>query len=511
MSRVPTVARVLDAALTDAPHKLALVDATHRYTFASLDDAVSRAAHALYALGVREGDRVAASLPNHAGIVIAFLATQRLGAIWVGIAGVLAGPEKRTILEDAGASVYLASPALLAEADRAVPSCVREIVSFDPRDAQTRFARLLNEASTQARRAHIDPHAPAAIAYTSGTTGVPKGAVHSQHNLMLMGAMARELALYPSDMAHGVMLPLTTLNLMVLVPLVTLQLGAPCVVLESAKPMELARRVNEERIGHFTAVPTIYYDLLTHPDVDVRALSSLRAPEIGGANVPPSIRELVRTRLGIDSCVGYGMTEAPATVTRTRPDAAHTPGSCGHALPHVRIEIRGDDDSLLTKGEVGEICVAAASDGPFAHVYTPMLGYWNKPEATRQVLREGRYYSGDLGMLDATGQLFVLGRKQELIVRGGSKIYPAEVERVLHEDPAVAAAAVVGTPDTRLGERVIAFIEGKPGARVDLDALRARCEAALARYKVPDSWCVVEHMPRNAMGKIVKRALLEDT
>ncbi len=509
MSRVPTVARVLDAALTYAPGKLALVDATHRYTFAGLDEAVSRATNALYALGVREGDRVAASLPNHAGIVIAFLATQRLGAIWVGIAGVLAGPEKRAILEDAGASVVLTSPALALEVERILPSGARELVVFDPRDTEARFTRLMGEASTDSSRAHIEPHAPAAIAYTSGTTGLPKGAVHSQYNLMLMGAMARELSLYPSDMAHGVMLPLTTLNLMVLVPLVTLQLGAPCVVLESTKGPQLARRVREERIGHFTAVPTIYYDLLTHPDVDVRDLASLRAPEIGGANVPPSIRALVRERLGIESCVGYGMTEAPATVTRTRPQAEHAPGSCGHALPHVRIEIRSESDAQLAPGEVGEICVAAAFEGPFAGLYTPMLGYWNKPEATAAVLRQGRYYTGDLGMLDAAGELVVLGRKQELIVRGGAKIYPAEVERVLHDDPAVAAAAVVGTPDARLGERVVAFIEPAPGLTVDLDALRARCEARLARYKIPDSLRLVERMPRNAMGKIVKRELLE--
>jgi len=508
VSRVPTVACVLDAALRHAPARLALVDASHRYSFADLDEAVCRAANALHALGVREGDRVAASLPNHAGIVIAFLAAQRLGAIWVGLAGVLAAPEKRAVLEDAGVSVYLASPLLAAEGEALVPPCVREIVSFDPRDPQTRFARTMAEAGLEPRRATIDPHAPSAIAYTSGTTGAPKGAIHSQHNLMLMGAMARELALYPSDMPHGVMLPLTTLNLMVLVPLVTLQLGAACVVLESTKPVELARRVREERIGHLTAVPTIYHDLLTHPDVDVRDLASLRAPEIGGANVPPAIRALVQTRLGVEACVGYGMTEAPATVTRTRPHAEPTAGSCGHALPHVRVEIRGEDDALLAPFEVGEICIAAALEGPFAGLYTPMLGYWNRPDATREVLREDRYHSGDLGMLDDSGQVFVLGRKKELIVRGGAKIYPAEVERVLHEDPAVAAAAVVGKPDLRLGERVIAFIEVKPGAAVDLEALRARCESALARYKVPEAVHVVERMPRNAMGKIVKRDLL---
>ncbi len=507
MISVPAVADVLKPWLAAAPTRLALVDDTHRYSFAALDEAVCRATNALYALGIREGDRVAASLPNRTDIVIAFLATQRLGAIWVGLSGVLAASEKQAILRDCGAVLYLAQQELASQAQGLSVPTLRQIVCFDQRDQATHFMRALAQASSQARRAAIDTHAPSAIAYTSGTTGTPKGAVHSQHNLMLMGAIARELGLYPPDLPHGVMLPLTTLNLMVLVPLLTLQLGAPCVVLESSRPLELAKRVREEGIGHFTAVPTIYHDLLTHPDLDLRDLATLDRPEMGGANIPPAIRELVHTRLGKDTCVGYGMTEAPATVTRTRAGVEHLPGLCGEPLPHVKIEIRDEGSDAVEDGKVGEICVSAASQGTLADVYTPMLGYWNNPEATREVLREGRYYTGDLGMLDQSGQLFVLGRKQELIVRGGSKIYPAEVERILHEDPQVLAAAVLGKPDARLGERVVAFIQVRPGCALDLEALRARCESSLARYKVPEQLIVIDSMPRNAMGKIVKRDL----
>jgi long-chain acyl-CoA synthetase len=385
---------------------------------------------------------------------------------------------------------------------------LREIVSFEQRDPDTRMMRELARSSVGTPRADLDPHAPSAIAYTSGTTGVPKGAVYSQHNLMLMGAMARALLLYPPDMPHGVMLPLTTLNLMVLVPLLTLQSGAPCIVLESARPMPLARRVREEAIGHFTAVPTIYHDLLTHPDVQLSDLATLVEPEMGGAHIPPAVRELVRSKLGIDVCVGYGMTEAPATVSRTRHGQTHAPGLCGHALPHVSLEVRDEQDRVLEHSKVGEICVRAATHGPLAGSYTPMLGYWQKPEATREVLRDGRYYTGDLGMLDEHGDLTVLGRQKEVIVRGGAKIYPAEIERVLHDDPAIVAAAVLGKPDARLGERVIAFIELAPNKVADLDAVRARCEGALARYKVPEAFFVVDRMPRNAMGKIVKRQLV---
>lgn len=508
MSPVRSVAEVLDLTLERAPSRLALVDDCDRYSFADLDDAVSRMAAALYALGVREGDRVAASLPNQAALVIAFLATQRLSAMWVGISTVLADVEKAAILRDAGASVMLLRPTeetLLRE--QSVPS-LRELIACDLRDLSLPFSRAFSTTLPRSQRAAIDPYAPAALAYTSGTTGTPKGAVHSQYNLMLMGHVADVCDFYPRDMPHGVMLPLTTLNLMVLVPLLTLQRGAPCVLLESTKAPYLARRIRDEHIGHITAVPTIYHDLMHHPDVRVDDLACLVEPEMGGANIPVALRKLVRERLGRDVCVGYGMTEAPATVTRTRAPVSFEPGCCGGPLPHVKIEIRDQEDRLLPSGEEGEICVTAADAGPFAGVYRPMLGYWNRPEQTASVLREGRYYSGDLGKLDASGQLFVLGRKTEVIVRAGSKIYPAEVERVLHEQPGVAAVAVVGESDPRLGERIVAFVEPALGQTVDVALLFARCQASLARYKCPERIEVVERLPRNAMGKIVKRGLV---
>jgi len=508
VSPVRCVADVLDLTLAQAPGRLALVDDAARYSFEALDDVVARMASALYALGVREGDRVAASLPNQAGIVIALLAVQRLGAIWVGVALVLSSAEKAAILRDAGASVLLVRPSEYRQAQDLGVESLREVLAFDPRDPELALSRALSAAKLKTNTAVIDPHAPAAIAYTSGTTGTPKGAVHSQHNLMLMGHVADACGWYPRDMPHGVMLPLTTLNLMVLVPLLTLQRGAACVVLESTKALELARRIREERIGHVTAVPTLYYDLLHHPEVSLADLATLLEPEMGGANIPLALRQFVRARLGRDVCVGYGMTEAPATVTRTRAPSPLLPGCCGFALPHVKIEIRDEHDRLLPSGEEGEICVTARDSGPFAGLYRPMLGYWNRPEQTARVLRDGRYHSGDLGKLDADGQLFVLGRKTEMIVRGGAKIYPAEVERVLHEHPGVAAVAVLGEPDQRLGERVVAFIEPAAGVTLDVAALADRCEAALARYKRPERFELVERLPRNAMGKIVKRALI---
>jgi acyl-CoA synthetase (AMP-forming)/AMP-acid ligase II len=358
----------------------------------------------------------------------------------------------------------------------------------------------------------VDPFAPAAIAYTGGTTGFPKGAVHSQHNLLVPGAVAHAEAWWSTEERLGVLLPLTILNLIVLVPLTAFQIGSVCVAMDRIDPLGIAEWVRQERIATFHAVPAILHDLLTHPDVKPQDLASLTRPEVGGADCPDAFRRLYRERFGTDVSIGYGMTEAPTAVTRALPGSPNLPGICGKPLPWVEIRILDDKGMDCRPGETGEICVAAARSGPFAGVYTPMLGYWRKPQETAEALRDGVYRTGDLGMLDAHGTLFIRGRKKELILRGGANVYPAEVERVLHSDPRVRACAVVGKPDPRLGERVVAFVELVPGAQASPEELKAYCAEELARYKVPEEFRFVTAMPRTAMGKIRKpdlRASLE--
>jgi acyl-CoA synthetase (AMP-forming)/AMP-acid ligase II len=184
-----------------------------------------------------------------------------------------------------------------------------------------------------------------------------------------------------------------------------------------------------------------------------------------------------------------------------------TPGLCGRALPQVEITIRDEAGRVLPPGEEGEICVGAASAGPWAGVYTPMLGYWRKPEATAKALRDGIYYSGDLGVQEPDGTLYIRGRRNELILRGGANVYPAEVERVLAAHPAVEDCVVLGIPDVRLGERVVAAVVLAPDARVGAEQLQNHCREQLARYKIPDRIAFVVGLPRNAMSKVIKRRL----
>jgi len=501
------VADVLDAG---EPDREALVGRSGRYTYAELDAAADRAAHALGSLGVAPGDRVAACLPNDVDLVVAFLGAMRLGAIWVGVNRPLAPPEKSYLLSDSGAVVFLAS-AEAAEQLRphaaGVPALRHTLVIERGEGVDDWAPRLAAASGEPWPRGAVDAFGPAAIAYTSGTTGRPKGAVHSQHNMLLPGSVSRETGRYPPGLRQGVVLPLTILNLVVLGPVASFQLGICCVCIDRIDPVGLAEWIERERVGNFAGVPTIFHDLLTHPDVKPAQLASLVRPEVGGAEMPEEFRALYRERFGSEVRVGYGMTEAPTAVTWSDGRSVLEPGLCGTALPQVEIRVCDEQGRALPQGEVGEICIGPAREGRWADVYTPMLGYWNKPEASAEALRDGLYHSGDLGAFDTEGRLFIRGRRNELILRGGANVYPAEVERAIRDDARVADCAVFGIPDARLGQKVVAAVQLEPGVSLTEVELSEALVAAIARYKVPERIVFVDALPRNAMAKVLKRDL----
>jgi acyl-CoA synthetase (AMP-forming)/AMP-acid ligase II len=507
--RPQTVAAVLDPTLARDPERTALVGRHGRYSFAALDREANRAAFALRELGVAAGDRVAACLPNDVAIVVAFLACMRLGAIWVGVNRPLAPREKAHVLRDSGARLLLASPEMdaeVADSGEALPE-LRERVRVDPARAADEWSERLAGRDETRPDVSLDAWGPAAIAYTSGTTGLPKGAVHSQHNILLPGAVTAATGFYPEGVTQGAVLPMTILNLVVLGPVQAWQHAACLVAMDRVDAVGVADWVERERIGSFAAVPTVIHDLLTHPDVRPEQLRSLTQPLVGGAECPEEFRALYRERFGCDVAIGYGMTEAPTSVTRAENEPQPKPGLCGRALPQVEISIRDAKGGVLPPGEEGEVCVGPARSGDWAGLYTPMLGYWNRRDATDEALAGGVYHTGDVGVMEPDGTLFLRGRRNELILRGGANVYPAEVERVLLEHPEVAEAAVMGVPDRRLGERVVAAVVLGDDASADETALRDHCRRLLARYKVPETIAIVETLPRNAMSKVVKREL----
>lgn len=522
-----TADAVLERMALADPHRVVLVGRSGALTAAEVEALVARAAGALWALGVRPTDRVAASLGNDVDIVIAFFAAMRLGAIWLGINRPLAPPEKAYMLADSQTAVLLTEPAIadsLAPHRADLPD-LRTVVTVPAADSAptsdgSPSPRLAEDAGSDWRVLTVeanplsagsvgaaDPFAPAAIAYTSGTTGFPKGAVHTQHNLLLPGLVRSRVGGPPGEVVLGVPLPLTILNLIVLGPLVAWQTGATLVAMDRVDAVGMAEWIRSAGITTFSAVPAMVHDLLTHPDVTDEMLASIQSIGVGGADMPDAFRRLYEARFGVRCGTGYGLTEAPTAVTVEDPTQPPVPGSCGRALPQVAVVIVDDDDRPLPAGEVGEVCIASAATGEFADVYRPMLGYWNRPAESAAALRNGLLHTGDLGTLDEAGNLTIKDRRNDLILRGGANIYPAEVERVLHDDPAVAACAVIGVPDERLGERVAAFVELTPGRTTTAEALRERCLGQLARYKVPDSITFVERFDRTPMGKIRKTAL----
>jgi len=491
------IASILDRAVRESPDAEALADPSRRYSYGELDAAVDRAAALLLKLGAARGLRVAGSAPNGCDIVIAFLATQRIGAVWVGLNRVLPAHEKARLAGHAGAAVLLADASTLAEmaalSGEPAPWAVCEM------DAAGAWLKTAPEGFT--RRA-IDPHAVAAINYTSGTTGEPKGILHSQHSLLAPAAAITAFSLAGAPFRRGVILPLTITNVMVVGPLIAFLNGAACICATGAKPAELIDWIERERIEVFSAVPAVVYDLV-HAEAPPRGLKALLS---GGAPLPLATASLFHERYGFWATNTYGLTEAPTIVTETGARGEAPAGSSGLPLPHIALTIRDESGRPLPAGAVGEICLEAVADGPWARVYSPTLGYWRDEARSHALAATPWLRTGDVGRLDAEGWLFVEDRKSELILRGGSNVYPQEIARVIEADRRVAACAIVGVPDERLGERSFAFVQPASGIADEdrlIDDLREACRLALPSYKRPDFWGLLPVLPRNPAGKVM--------
>jgi acyl-CoA synthetase (AMP-forming)/AMP-acid ligase II len=419
----------------------------------------------------------------------------RLGAVWVGVNRALAPPEKRFLLSDCGATLLLC--------DDAVPDLGVRVVDL------ATWRAAVDAASDGPIGVDVDPFAPAGIAYTSGTTGHPKGAVHSQHNLLTPGAVLVHTRGYGPELRKGDCFPFTILNMAVLTTLLVSQAGGCSIVMDRIDAEGVAAWIRREQVTTWNGPPALLHSLASMDSVAAADLASLDEVWTGGADCPEAIRAAFEAKFGLPVLATYGLSEAPTVVAIDPRGGPHVAGSSGRPLPHLTVRIAGPDGATLPAGETGEVCVGPA-EGRSADdaEYRLMLGYWERPEATAEALAGGELHTGDLGFLDPDGNLHIRDRKSLVIIRGGANVYPAEVERVLLEAPGVAACAVLGVPDERLGERVVAVVElAAVDTGLDEDAVRAHCLANLAKYKVPERFVVVEAFPRNAMGKIIRKEL----
>ena len=493
-----SAARVLDQSVSEHPDREALVARGGRLTYRQLDDLAARSARALIALGVRPGDRLAVSLPNDLDIVGAFHGAMRLGAVWVGVNRQLAAPEKVYIVKDSESRVFLGDHETVAQlgARRQDVPDVRLVEAGPGSEWEAAVA-----ASPGERPDPPDPLSPAGIAYTSGTTGFPKGAIHSQHNLMVPGAALVASRRYGPTLRKADCFPFTILNLHALSTLLVPQAGGTAIVMDRVDAAGIAEWCRGERPNVFNGAPAMLFSLTATEEVEPADLSSLEEVWSGGGHCPPATMEGLRSRFGRPVITTYGLTEAPSMVAILPLGDQEHRHTSGIALPHLSLGVVGPDDQPLPPGEVGEITVGPVRSGPWADAYRPMLGYWKRDEATASVLRRGVLHTGDLGSLDEEGYLHVADRQSSLILRGGANVYPAEVERVLAEHPAVADSCVVGMADERLGERVVAMVEPRSGTEIDEAELRRHCESNLARYKVPERF-LFGSLPRNSMNKV---------
>ena len=490
---------VLERVLKERPTHEALVAVDRRFTYEQLDVEIERTAAAIGSIGIGAGDMVAVSLPNASDVVVTFHAVMRLGAVWLGVNRNLAPSEKRYVLDDADAQVMLADREVADELGRSpAPTDPPVFVVSGPEWRQ----RLAAHPGFY-RRIRRDPADLAAISYTSGTTGRPKGVLHSHHNVLLPGAVLVAARGFGPELRKGDCAALTILNMQVTSTLLVPQAGGTQIVMDRSDPLGVAQWIRSEEVNAWFGVPTLLQDLARSDEVIPEDLASLLDVWTGGTFLPSPTRAEFETRFNRRVHATYGLTEVPAIATVEDRGEPQCDGSSGRTLPHLHVEARDDDGNVLPSGQQGTITVRAATSGPWAGLYRPMLGYLGNEEATSLALRDDMLVTGDVGFLDDSGRLFVTDRRNALILRGGANVYPAEIERVLLLVPGVKGAAVVGVADDRLGHRVAAAVELDPDARIEEATLVEFCAGELARYKIPERWAFSE-LPRNAMGKVVR-------
>jgi fatty-acyl-CoA synthase len=478
-----------------APDKVALRHAGRALTYAALAGRVAAAARALkWVLGVGRGDRVAILAANHPDYLVLLYACARLGALLVPLNWRLAVPEQLFILADASVKVlvvedaFAAVTAPLKEAQRDI----RVIRLADDAGAEG-FDHLLSQGRGDERNPHIDATNPLLLVYTSGTTGRPKGAVLRQEALFWNAVMSQHMHdLTASDHVLTV-LPLFHVGGLNIQTTPALQIGASVTLHARFAADATLAAIAAERPSLLVLVPSTIQALIEHPHWAKTDLSSLRAVTTGSTQVPQVLIDALSAR-GLPVLQVYGSTETSpiAIYTRIGGDLAR-PGSTG--LPGLCCEARILDEGgcEVPHGTAGEVVVR----GP-----NVFCEYWGNQDATSEALRDGWYFSGDIGTRDADGYFTIHDRKKNMIVSGGENIYPAEIERVLHEHPAVAEAAVIGRADPKWQEVPVAYVVRKKQSRASADEIVAHVCAQLARFKVPRDVVFVEALPRNALGKV---------
>jgi long-chain acyl-CoA synthetase len=478
-------------------------------SYGQVEVMTGRVAAGLRRAGLARGQTVAVQLPNVPEFVFAFYGALRAGLTVVPLNPLLKAPEVAYHLRDSGARLLITSDLFAEEAAKGAADAGDvdlAVVPTSPGAGEpahgTPFDRFYAEDPTAAEldTEPMNPDDTAVVIYTSGTTGKPKGAELTHFQMFMAATVAGETFEYRDDDVSMAVLPLFHVFGLSSVLNTAVRCGASLVLVPRFDAATVLDAIERHRVSVFLGVPTMFVALL-HADQGGRDLSSLRVCVSGGASIPGEVlRGFEAAYPGAPVLEGYGLSETCAMATFNRSVDERRVLSIGKRLWGVEVRVVDGQDAELPAGpeHVGEIVLRG-------HVV--MKGYLGKPEATAEAMRGGWFHTGDIGYRDEEGFFYIVDRKKDLVIRGGFNVYPREVEEVLNEHPAVLEAAVIGWPDDRLGEEVVAYVSLRPGTSATPEEVVAFCRERLAAYKYPREVIVIDELPKGPSGKVLKTEL----
>jgi fatty-acyl-CoA synthase len=511
-----TIGDNLDRAVAQYGEREALVDCPSggRWTYSQLRAEIDALAHGLAAVGIRKGDRVGIWAPNCPEWLFTQYATAKIGAILVNINPAYRVTELEYVLNQAGIRLLIAAQsfqnadyaAMIAQVRPRCPA-LQHVVLIGSPEWEALPVHDADPAALSAALAALSPDDPINIQYTSGTTGFPKGATLSHHNILNNGYFVGELCGYTEADRICVPVPLYHCFGMVMGNLAATSHGA-CLVYPapSFQPAATLRAVAQQRCTSLYGVPTMFIAMLAAADFAAHDLSSLRTGIMAGSPCPVEVMKQVVERMGMtEVTICYGMTETSPVSTQTRPDDTleRRVSTVGRVHPHLEVKIIDPRTGLtVPRGTPGELCTRG---------YSVMLGYWEQPEHTAEVLDQARWmHTGDIAVMDGEGYVNITGRIKDMVIRGGENIYPREIEEFLYTHPDIMDAQVIGVPDERYGEELCAWVRLRPGApELTAEALRDYAAGKLAHYKIPRYVHLVEEFPMTVTGKVRKVEMRE--
>jgi fatty-acyl-CoA synthase len=495
----------------------AVVDAPtgRRWTYRQFDADTDALARGLLAAGIQARDRVGIWSPNCPEWVLLQFATAKIGAILVNINPAYRSHELEFVLRQSEVRLLVSAEsfrttsyrAMIDEVGNGLDGLERVIFLGTPEWDELFTSGQSADAGALARReAELAFDDPINIQYTSGTTGFPKGATLSHHNILNNGYFTGEMCAYTERDRVCIPVPFYHCFGMVLGNLAAVTHGA-CIVIPAPgfEPAATLRATADERCTSLYGVPTMFIAELALPDFADYDLSTLRTGIMAGSPCPVEVMKRVISEMHMaEVTIAYGMTETSPVSCQTRPDddTERRVSTVGRVHPHVEVKIINPDNGLvLPRGEPGEMCTRG---------YSVMLGYWNEPEKTAEAIDAARWmHTGDLAVMDEAGYLNIVGRIKDMVIRGGENVYPREVEEFLYTHPAIEDVQVIGVPDEKYGEELCAWVKLRPGAELTEEDVRAFCVGKIAHYKVPRYVRFTQEFPMTVTGKVQKFKMRE--